>query len=152
MASDTRESTSISDAAPGLLLRLTRGLLGQFASSDTTADRQAPPLDPRLGPWAAKVKTAANAVEQIAGGSHVFVGTACATPRTLVGALETMPCPPADIELVHFINGGAVPHDEQGRATTRFQHRTFFVGSDIRARLSRGWPNTCQCRLRGCRS
>jgi len=138
VASETNKPTPVSDSAPGMLSRLTRGLLGHFASGDTAAAGQAPPLDPRLGPWIAKVKTAADAVEQIVGGSHVFVGTACATPRTLVGALETMPYPPADIELVHFINGGAVPHDDQGHATTRFQHRTFFVGSDIRAAVKQG--------------
>ena len=138
MASETSKPTPVSDSAPGMLSRLTRGLLGHFASGDTAAAGQAPPLDPRLGHWIAKVKTAADAVEQIVGGSHVFVGTACATPRTLVGALEAMPYPPADIELVHFINGGAVPHDDQGRATTRFQHRTFFVGSDIRAAVKQG--------------
>jgi acyl-CoA hydrolase/predicted N-acetyltransferase YhbS len=138
VASDTRTPTFASGSAPGLLSRLTHGLLGHFASGDIVAPGQAPPLDPRLGPWAAKVKTAANAVEQIGGGSHVFVGTACGTPRTLLAALETMPYPPADIELVHFINGGAVPHDDQGRATTRFQHRTFFVSSEIRAAVRQG--------------
>ena len=138
MASDGRKAASISDSNSRLLPRLMRGLLGHFASGGPTAVGEALPLDPRLGAWAAKVKTAPNAVAQIAGGSHIFVGTACATPRTLVGALETMPNPPADIEFVHFITGGAVPHDDQGRATTRFQHRTFFVGSDIRAAVKQG--------------
>ena len=122
----------------GLFSRLTQGLREHFGSGAAAQAGQPPPLDPRLAPWAAKVKSAADAVEQIAGGSHVFVGTACATPRALVGALESMRYPPADVELVHFINGGAVPHDDQGRATTRFQHRTFFVGSDIRAAVRQG--------------
>ena len=138
MTSDTPEPASAAESASGMLSRLARGLFGTFASADAAAAGQPPPLDPRLGPWVAKVKSAANAVEQIAGGSHVFVGTACGTPRTLVGALETMPYPPADLEFVHFIIGGAVPHDEQGRATTRFQHRTFFVGSEIRAAVRQG--------------
>jgi acyl-CoA hydrolase/L-amino acid N-acyltransferase YncA len=138
MASDTIKLTANGDPAPGMMSRLTRGLLGYFASGEAAATAQAPPLDPRLGPWVAKVRTAADAVEQIVGGSHFFVGTACGTPCTPVGALEAMPCPPAEVELVHFINGGAVPHDEHGRATTRFQHRTFFVGSDIRAAVGQG--------------
>ncbi len=98
----------------------------------------APTLDPRLRAHADKVMTAEEAVERIPKGSHVFVGTACATPRMLVGTLETMAAPPADIELVHFITNGAVPHDERGRATTRFRHRTFFVGSDMRAAVRQG--------------
>ena len=49
-----------------------------------------------------------------------------------------MRTPPAGIELVHFITEGAVPPDAQGLATTRFRHRTFFVGSDIRAAVKQG--------------
>ena len=78
MTSETPEPTSAAESASGMLTRLARGLFGSFASTDTAAAGQPPPLDPRLGPWVAKVKSAANAVEQIAGGSHVFVGTACA--------------------------------------------------------------------------
>ncbi len=84
------------------------------------------------------MKSAADAVEQIAGGSHVFIGTACATPTTLVAALEAMRYPPADVEFVHFITNQAVPHDEAGKAITKYQHRTFFVGSDIRAAVKQG--------------
>ena len=138
MTDDIAKPSPVSDATSGLLSRLTRGLFGSFATGGTAPVGQAPPLDPRLSPWAAKVTTAADAVERIVGGSHVFVGTACATPRALMKALETMQHAPADIEFVHFITGGAVPHDDQGRATTRFQHRTFFVGSDIRAAVKQG--------------
>jgi acyl-CoA hydrolase len=135
---DIVKPSPVSDSTSGLLSRLTRGLFGSFATGSTAPVGQAPLLDPRLRPWAAKVTTAADAVERIVGGSHVFVGTACATPRALMGALETMQHAPADIEFVHVITGGAVPHDDQGRATTRFQHRTFFVGSDIRAAVKQG--------------
>jgi acyl-CoA hydrolase/GNAT superfamily N-acetyltransferase len=31
-----------------------------------------------------------------------------------------------------------VPHDEAGKAVTKYQHRTFFVGSDIRAAVKQG--------------
>ena len=95
-------------------------------------------IDPRLAPYADKLFTAEAAVEQIASGSHVFVGTACATPRMLVRALESLALPPADVELVHFLTDGAVPHDEKGRATTKYRHRTFFVGADIRGPVRQG--------------
>ena len=56
-----------------------------------------------------------------------------AAPHTM-----SMPAPPADLELVHFITNGAVPHDGEGRATTRFRHRTIFVGSDMQAAVRQG--------------
>ncbi len=138
MTRDPSQPASNEDSVPGLLSRLTSSLRDRFASADTGAAAQAPALDPRLAPWAAKVKSAADAIEQIAGGSHVFIGTACATPTALVGALEAMRYPPADVEFVHFITNQAVPHDADGKAITKYQHRTFFVGSDIRAAVKQG--------------
>jgi acyl-CoA hydrolase/GNAT superfamily N-acetyltransferase len=125
-------------ASGGLFSRLGGKVRDAFASGAAPANGATAPLDPRLARWSDKVKTAEQAVARIANGSHVFVGTACATPRALVGALEAMPLPPADLELLHFITNQAVPHDEQGLATTRFRHRTFFVGSDIRAAVRQG--------------
>jgi acyl-CoA hydrolase/RimJ/RimL family protein N-acetyltransferase len=85
-----------------------------------------------------KIATADRAVLAVKEGHRVFVGTACATPKTLVSALESVPRPPADVELVHFITTAAIPHDSEGRATTRYRHRTFFVGSDVRAAVNQG--------------
>lgn len=90
-------------------------------------------LDPRLLAHADKLATAHDAILDIRPGEHVFVGTACATPRSLVAALEALPQPLADVELVHFLTDHAVPHDAEGHATTHYRHRTFFVGNDIRA-------------------
>ena len=96
------------------------------------------PLPAGLERHANKVTTAAEAVTRIAPGQRVFVGTACASPRTLVAALEAMTRPPADLELLHFITTNTVPHDGEGRCTTRFRHRSFFVGSDMRAAIKQG--------------
>jgi acyl-CoA hydrolase/GNAT superfamily N-acetyltransferase len=134
------DDAAAAGAAPdsgGLIARLSRGLRGRFGAAPTAA-AGAPTPDPRLARYADKVRTAEAAVSNIAAGSRVFVGTACATPRTLMRALETMPEPPADIEFVHFLTDGAVPHDAEGRATTRFAHRTFFVGADMRAAVRQG--------------
>jgi len=95
-------------------------------------------LSPSLQPHRAKVTTADQAVRQIRSGQHVFIGTACATPRELLRALEAIPYPPADVELLHFITTGAIPHDAAGRPATKYRHRTFFVGSDIRAAVKQG--------------
>ena len=136
------ETQGKGEGTADFLTRIARGLLDRMGpgggAGPAAAPPAGPPLDPRLAPHGDKVTTAAEAVAHIPGGSHVFVGTACATPRALVAALESMPAPPADLELVHFITNGAVPHDGEGRATTRFRHRTIFVGSDMQAAVRQG--------------
>jgi acyl-CoA hydrolase len=85
-----------------------------------------------------QIETAECAVLAVKAGDRVFVGTACATPRTLIAALETTSRPPPDVELIHFITTAAIPHDQDGRATTKYRHRTFFVGSDVRSAVKLG--------------
>ncbi len=97
-----------------------------------------PSLPPYLKPFAAQVTTAELAVANIRNGDHVFVGTGCAAPRSLVQALEQMRSPPADVEFVHFFTINAFDHDAQGRSTTHFRHRSFFVGRDMRAAVKQG--------------
>ncbi len=96
-----------------------------------------PSFHPALVPYCDKVIAANKAVRMIRPGQHVFVGTACATPRTLVAALESLPNPPDDVELVHFITTDAVPHRD-GQSFTKYHHRSFFVDSDIRAAVKQG--------------
>jgi acyl-CoA hydrolase/GNAT superfamily N-acetyltransferase len=91
-----------------------------------------------LQAFAEKIVTAQQAVAGIHNGDHVFVGTGCAAPRGLVQALEAMPKPPADTELLHFFTIKAFNHDDAGHSTTRFRHRTFFIGSDMRAAMKQG--------------
>jgi len=71
-------------------------------------------------------------------GDHVFVGTASATPRTLVRALEALRSPPADVELIHFLTDGAMVYGPDGRAATRYRHRCFFVGAEMRDAVRQG--------------
>jgi acyl-CoA hydrolase/RimJ/RimL family protein N-acetyltransferase len=91
-----------------------------------------------LEPFRDKVTTASLALGQIHNGDHVFVGTGCAAPHTLLRALEELPTMPADVELLHFFTINAFEHDAEGQSTTRFKHRTFFVGSDMRAAVKQG--------------
>ncbi|MBF0304891.1 MAG: GNAT family N-acetyltransferase [Alphaproteobacteria bacterium] len=76
-----------------------------------------------------KAITAAQAALLIRPGDRVFVGTACATPQSLTHALEARDPAPADVALFHFLTTGALP---EGAARSRYRHRTFFVGSDMR--------------------
>ena len=70
--------------------------------------------------WRDRCVSAERAVSTIKPGSHVFVGSACATPRTLVHALETGRSFPSDVQLVHFLTDGVVPRSAEG-ARTRYQ-------------------------------
>lgn len=91
-----------------------------------------------LKPYADKVTTATLAISLLRNGDHVFLGTGCAVPRTLVHHLETMPVPPADLELLHFLTVKSFDKDAQGFSNTRFRHRTFFVGVDMRHAVGDG--------------
>ena len=98
-----------------------------------------PPKDPHgLNAHQDRVVTPEFAVGLLHNGEHVYVGSGCAVPGTLLHALESMLSPPADLELLHFMSIKGFEHDENGRATTRFVHRTFFVSSDMRAAFVQG--------------
>ena len=87
--------------------------------------------------WEGRTVTAQKAVGVVHSGDHVFIGSACATPRTLVHALEDIESRVSDVQWVHFLTDGAVPTLKLG-PYTRFQHKTFFVGSDMREFVSKG--------------
>jgi acyl-CoA hydrolase/RimJ/RimL family protein N-acetyltransferase len=84
-----------------------------------------------------KIVTAEEAVSVIQPGNHVFIGTACATPLALVHALEKIDPPIPEVQLLHFLTQGAVAHEE-GIPKTRYRHRSFFIGSDVRIAAARG--------------
>src|SRR5690242_9945484 len=72
--------------------------------------------------------SAAEAVSVVRPGDRVFVGSACATPRTLVKALEDDPRP--GVVLVHFLTD---LEESEDAPRTHFRHQVFFAGRDIRA-------------------
>jgi acyl-CoA hydrolase/RimJ/RimL family protein N-acetyltransferase len=65
-------------------------------------------------------------------GQRVFVGSACATPRALVRALEELAEPPAGVTLVHGLTDRVGLWDGDGPPRTAYRHRVFYVGSDVR--------------------
>ena len=74
--------------------------------------------------WRDRQVSATKAVSVVRPGDRVFVGSACATPRTLVEALEKLATP--GVTLVHFLT------DRVGRrrsAADRYRHRVFYVGA-----------------------
>jgi acyl-CoA hydrolase/GNAT superfamily N-acetyltransferase len=87
------------------------------------------------GPLADRTVTAEEAVRLIRPGQRVFVGSACATPRSLMAALEALPDPPAGVTLVHSLTDRVGAGDPP---TTRYRHRVFYAGADVRDLLPGG--------------
>ena len=78
--------------------------------------------------WRDRQVSAAEAVSVVRPGDRVFVGSACATPRALMDALEQSRRP--GVVLVHFLT------DRVGTGQpprTNYRHRVFYVGRDVRA-------------------
>ncbi|MBK5305090.1 MAG: GNAT family N-acetyltransferase [Frankiaceae bacterium] len=73
--------------------------------------------------------TAEDAVALIEAGDRVFVGSACAVPRTLLAALEARRPLVPGVRLVHFLADGT------GAA---YPQEVFFVGSALRGKVSAG--------------
>jgi acyl-CoA hydrolase/GNAT superfamily N-acetyltransferase len=85
--------------------------------------------------WRERLVPAAEAVSVVKPGDHVFVGSACATPRLLVEALERLDPPTAGVVLVHFLTDRI---DVGETSATAYRHRVLYVGSDVRALLETG--------------
>ena len=78
-----------------------------------------------------KLTSAERALAAIRQGSRVFLGTGCAAPPGLLATLEGMTPGPADLEFVSFVTTSCLATAD-GVPTTRYRHRTFFVGSYVR--------------------
>ncbi len=90
-----------------------------------------------LSRYAAKTKTAAEALSVVRSGDRIFVGTACATPVSLIQSLEDSKRDLSDVQLIHFLTTGAMQHTD-GVPSSRFRHTSFFVGSDTREAMKNG--------------
>jgi acyl-CoA hydrolase/GNAT superfamily N-acetyltransferase len=77
--------------------------------------------------WRERRVSADEAVSVVRPGDKVFVGSACATPQTLVGALEELRRP--GVVLVHFLINRV---DTSGPPETAYRHRVFYVGTNER--------------------
>jgi acyl-CoA hydrolase/RimJ/RimL family protein N-acetyltransferase len=78
--------------------------------------------------WQSRLASASEAVSIVKPGDQVFVGSACATPRSLVEALERRVPRPDGVTLVHYLTDGIGVGDPP---TTHFRHRALFVGRDV---------------------
>jgi len=87
--------------------------------------------------WKEKITTADEAVKNIKSGDRIFVGTACATPRTLIEAVEDQAGSLSDIQLIHFLTDKSIL-ERDGKYQTALQHKVFFVGTDTREAVKQG--------------
>ena len=85
----------------------------------------------------AKLVRLEQALASIRPGNRIYLGTGCAAPRSLLAGLEAMQPGPPDLELVSFVTTSALP-TEAGAPRTRYRHRAFFVGSDVRSLAGSG--------------
>ncbi len=134
----SHDNASAASSAAGLLSRLAQVWQHRFSSNSKTDEDSGSGIDPRLAACAEKICTAQMAVGHIKPGDHVFVGTACATPRALVAAMEALSPAPQDVELLHFLTDGALQHDDKGLPKTKYQHRCFFVSQHLRSAVKLG--------------
>ncbi|HEX5042880.1 MAG TPA: GNAT family N-acetyltransferase [Candidatus Polarisedimenticolaceae bacterium] len=93
-----------------------------------------------------KVITAEQAARLVKPGDHVFVGTACAAPRTILSALEALDPPPPGVTLHHFLTTGVY---EAGASPggTRYVHRALFIGTDMKPLVPGGKADYVPIRL-----
>ncbi len=92
---------------------------------------------PALKEHQARIASATEAVRLIQPGNNVYIGAACATPRLLAHALESLDKPPAGTTLFHFLTDGAIPGKKE-EAQTKYAHKCFVVGSDARSAVKKG--------------
>lgn len=78
--------------------------------------------------WRDRLVSIEEAVSIVRPGDRVFVGSACATPRSLVEGLERVGRP--GVVLVHFLTDRVGTGDPP---RTNYRHRVFYVGRDVRA-------------------
>jgi acyl-CoA hydrolase/RimJ/RimL family protein N-acetyltransferase len=95
------------------------------------------PASQTTGDLGTRLVSAEQALAAIRPGSRIYVGTGCAAPRGLLAKLEAMVPGPPDLEFVSFLTTSAVP-EKEGSPHTRYRHRTFFVGSDVRGLVGSG--------------
>jgi len=96
--------------------------------------------------YADKIITAEQAALLVQPGSNVFIGTACAAPRTILAALEGLSSPPPDVCIYHFLTTGAYEGVRRPPAT-RYYHRAFYIGTDMKPFVPSGAADYIPVRL-----
>lgn len=89
------------------------------------------------GRFDSKRTTAEKAAGHVRSGQRVFVGSGCAQPRRLVGALAQRGIELRDVEIVHLLTMGDADYCRPGLEDS-FRHNAFFIGANTRAAVNEG--------------
>jgi acyl-CoA hydrolase/GNAT superfamily N-acetyltransferase len=86
--------------------------------------------------YEARTVTPEKALGAVRSGMRVFVGSGCAEPQLLVGALAARE-DVEDVEVIHIMTVGGAPY--AGAASRRrFRHNAFFIGANVREAVAEG--------------
>ena len=85
--------------------------------------------------YRAKLKTADEALQVLAPGDRLFIGSACGTPQKLVQALAD--CPTEDVEITHLLTLGVAPYAQE-RLASRYRANAFFISANVRPAVWEG--------------
>jgi acyl-CoA hydrolase/RimJ/RimL family protein N-acetyltransferase len=80
--------------------------------------------------------TAAEAARHVRSGDHVFIGSGCAEPQTLVRALAENEAV-VEGEILHILTLGIAPYADP-RFPGRFRHNALFIGANVRDAVRAG--------------
>ena len=88
--------------------------------------------------YADVIVTAEEAVNHIAPGNRVFVGTGCAQPLALVRALVARANSLADVEITHMLTLGDAPYANK-ELSQHFMVNSFFIAENVREVIQAGF-------------
>ncbi|MFM8411727.1 MAG: acetyl-CoA hydrolase/transferase family protein, partial [Alphaproteobacteria bacterium] len=83
-----------------------------------------------------RTTSATEAVKLVRSGDHVFIGSGCAEPQTLVATLSARP-DENDVEILHILTLGVAPYADP-RFPGRFRHNALFIGANVREAVQAG--------------
>jgi acyl-CoA hydrolase/RimJ/RimL family protein N-acetyltransferase len=84
--------------------------------------------------WRSTALTAAEAVELVPNGAHLFISSACATPVTFLDALEHAAADHPGIRVLHFLTRAEPDHPRR----PVLSHRTWFISRDMAPLMTSG--------------
>ena len=87
--------------------------------------------------YAAKLTTAARALEAVGSGCRVWIQSGCGTPSTLVDALVARAPKVSGVEVVHMMTLGSADYTRP-EYRGRFRHRGLFLGANVREAVADG--------------
>src|SRR6266700_365935 len=81
--------------------------------------------------------TADQALGHLRSGMRVFIGSGCAAPQRLVGALVKRGQELFDVEIIHILTLAGAPYARR-ELLANFRHNAFFIGPNVRDAVNQG--------------